>query len=169
MQSLRREYGPRVVPNTSSISKTIESILCYAAENPTLTNKLAQDAERLSKKFRLSEKCIWYIKLNAYAKTGQWKSLRTLGDSRAKSPIGFKPFALALLRGKQPVNEAVRYIERCTQPEERYFLFCEAKVWRKAVDEAVQLKDSVRIMNVRTLCNEPEIQQLCDRIALQMD
>jgi hypothetical protein len=147
----------------------IEYMLCYSAENPNLANLLTQDAEKLCKRFRLTEKRIWYIKVNAFAKTGQWKALRILGDSRAKSPIGFKPFALAFLRGKQPVSDAVRYIERCTQPEERYFLFCEAKLWKKALDEAVQLKDSVRIMNVRSLCNDREMQQLCDRIALQMD
>lgn len=162
-------YGPRVVPKTSSISQTIEAILCYAAEDPNQASRLASEAERLCKKFRLAEKRIWFIKVDAFAKTGQWKALRTLGDSRAKSPIGFKPFALALLRGKQPVNDAVRYIDRCTQPEERYVLFCEAKVWKKALDEALQLKDPVRIMNVRSLCNDSEMQQLCERLALQLE
>lgn len=168
-ERLRNVYGPRVVPKTSSISQTIEAILCYAAEDPNQASRLASEAERLCKKFRLAEKRIWFIKVDAFAKTGQWKALRTLGDSRAKSPIGFKPFALALLRGKQPVNDAVRYIDRCTQPEERYLLFCEAKVWKKALDEALQLKDPERIMNVRSLCNDNEMQQLCDRLALQLE
>jgi len=168
-QRLRSTYGPRVTPKTSSISKTIEAVICYAAEDPSLTSRLASECEKLSKKFRLSEKRVWSIKVQAYAKTGQWKALRTLGDSRAKSPIGFKPFALAVIRGKQPVNDSMRYIERITQPEERYYLFCEAKLWKKALDEAMQLRDPARIMNVRSLCNDAELQQLCERLVLQMD
>jgi hypothetical protein len=42
-------------------------------------------------------------------------------------------------------------------------LFCEAGMWRKAVDEAVKLGDGRRIAHVRSVCNSIEIQNLCDK------
>jgi hypothetical protein len=158
-----------VTPRLSSITETVKAVLGYAAVDQGVATRLINEADRLAKKFRIADKYQWSIKVQAFSKTGQWKALRDLGDSRAKSPIGFKPFALAVIRGEQPIKDVMRYIERVTEKEDRYFLFCEACLWRRALDEAVSLKDVPRIVNVRSSCNDPDIAAECERVALAMD
>lgn len=114
----------------------------------------------------MPEKRLWHVKVRAFAGSGQWGNLRSLAESKNKSPIGFRFFALAVIRGKQGVAEIVRYVEKVGSEEERYDLFCEAKLWKRAVDEAKQMRDIHKVMHVRSICNSPEIQQICDNFAL---
>jgi hypothetical protein len=107
---------------------------------------------------------LWHIKVKAFADSNQWSNLRILADSRSKPPIGFKPFARAAIKGKQSAAEVHRYIDRVTVPEERYDLFCEALQWKRALDEAAKMKDARRVLNVKTLCNSPELALLADQI-----
>lgn len=118
--------------------------------------------DKLGKKFRVPEKRLWHVKVKAFAEGKEWASLRMLADSKTKSPIGFKPFARAAIKGQLGVSEIMKYIERVTIPEEKYDLFCEAALWKRALDEAMKMRDAQRITNVRSLCNSEEVQQLCD-------
>ena len=119
--------------------------------------------DKLGKKFRVPEKRLWHIKVKAFAENGEWDNLRSLADSKTKSPIGFKPFARAAIKGKLGVAEVTRYIERVTVPEERYDLFCEAELWKRALDEAVKMRDAQRVANVRASSNSEEIQETCNK------
>jgi hypothetical protein len=119
--------------------------------------------DKLGKKFRVPEKRMWHIKVKAFAENGEWANLRSLGDSKAKSPIGFKPFARVAIQGKLGVGEVTRYIEKVTIPEERYELFCEAEIWKSALTEATKMRDPQRVANVRALCNSEEIQEKCNK------
>jgi vacuolar protein sorting-associated protein 16 len=116
-----------------------------------------------AKKFRMPEKRVWHTKVKAFADSKQWSNLRILADSK-KSPIGYKPFARAAIRGKQTVTEIMRYIDRVVVPEEKYDLLCEAELWKSALEEAVKLKDPRRILNVKSHCNDGEIQLLADQM-----
>jgi hypothetical protein len=166
-EQLRRQYGTRdVAPPSSSITSTIASILKYAATDPRSSHKLFVDADRLAKKYKVSEKRLWHVKVHAFSESNQWAVLRNFADSRAKSPIGMKPFALAAIKGRQGEAEIMHYVGRMSgqsDGEDRYELFCEAGMWRKAVDEAVKLGDGRRIAHVRSVCNSIEIQNLCDK------
>ena len=53
--------------------------------------------------------------------------------------------------------------EREKNEEACYELFCEAGMWKKALEEAVKLGDGRKIANVRSMCNSPDIQRLCDK------
>jgi hypothetical protein len=160
---LRTKYGtPDVAPIGSSLAETMTSIIRHAATNKRESHRLLGDVDKLAKKFRIPDKRLWYTKVKALAESEQWPQLRALGDSKAKPPIGFKPFAMAAIKGKQPVSEIMRYIERVTSPEERYDLFCEATLWKRALDEAGKLRDPRRVANVRSSCNSPEVQRLAD-------
>lgn len=134
----------------------------FAADNVREQHRLLADAEKLAKKYRVPEKRYWHIKVKALAESSQWSSLRILSESRTKPPVGFKPFARAAIRGKLTSVEIIKYIDRVAAPEERYDLFCEAFLWKRAIEEAVKLKDTQRILNVKTLCNSSEIQILAD-------
>ena len=161
---LRNMYGSAdVAPPSTSITTTIASVLRFAAVQPREQHRLLSDADKLAKKFRVPEKRLWHIKVKAFAESGQWSNLRLLCDSRAKPPIGLKPFVRAVIRGKQPTSEILRYLERIPSPEERYDLYGEAGMWAKALEEAVRLRDGQRILNVKSLCQNAEIQLQADQ------
>eukprot|EP00536_Pseudo-nitzschia_multiseries_P008325 jgi/Psemu1/296870/fgenesh1_pm.210_\ len=160
---LRTKYGAlEVAPESSSVVATISSILRYAATNERDKNRLLNDADKVAKKFRVPEKMLWHTKVKAFSETGQWKNLIHLANSRTKSPIGFKPFARAAIKGRQPASDILRYIEKVTVPEERFSLYGEGGMWKKALDEAVKMKDGRRIMDVKARCNDPQIQRDAD-------
>lgn len=161
---LRNMYGSAdVAPTSSSVTNTIASVLSFAAVQPREQHRLLSDAEKLAKKFRVPEKRLWHIKVKAFAESEQWSNLRLLCDSRAKPPIGFKPFVRAVISGKQSKQEILRYLERLPSPEERYDMYCEAAMWTKALEEALRLRDGQRILNVKSLCNNAEIQLQADQ------
>jgi hypothetical protein len=166
-EQLRQQYGTiDVAPPSSSVTSTITSILQYAATNPRSAHLLFSDADKMAKKYKVSEKRLWHVKVHAFSSSGQWAVLRNFADSRTKSPIGMKPFALAAIRGRQGEAEIMHYVGRMqgqSDGEDRYELFCEAGMWRKAVDEAVKLGDGRRIAHVRSVCNSTDIQSLCDK------
>jgi vacuolar protein sorting-associated protein 16 len=162
---LRTKYSSaEVAPDSSSVISTIFSIIQYAGTNEREQHRLLNDADKVAKKFRLPEKMLWHTKVKAFSATGQWKNLRTLADSRTKPPIGFKPFARAAIRGKQPQQEVLRYIEKITSPEERFSLYGEALMWKLALEEAFKMKDERRIIDVKARCNNPEIQLSADQM-----
>ena len=142
----------------------ISSVLRYAAVNEREQHRLLNDADKIIKKFRVPEKMAWHTKIRAFTETKQWKNLRALADSRAKPPIGFKPFARAAINGGQSSTDVLRYIERVTVPEERFSLYCEAGMWKRALDEAFKMKDEMRIIDVKARCNSPEIQLQADQM-----
>lgn len=167
-ERLRRAWGPDVTTKTSSVTETIFNVLCYAAVKMRDSRKLLAEGEKIAKKFKVPDKRLWHTKIRAFAATDQWTNLRALSESKTKPPIGFKHFALAVIKKKQSEREILRYIGKVTDGEERYDLFCEAKFWKRAIEEAKKMDDVNRIMNVRTVCNIPEIQQLCDNHASTM-
>ena len=126
------------------------------------------DAEKVAKKFRVPDKMYWYTKVRAFAETGQWQNLNKLADSKAKPPIGFKPFARAAIHAGRSSNEILRYIERVAAPEERYGLFCEAGLWSRALDEAFKLKDEARIIDAKSRCGNPELQLQADQLLARL-
>jgi len=166
-EQLRRSYGSmEVAPPSSSLTSTIMSILKYGAADPRSAHRLQADADRIAKKYKVPEKRQWHVKVRALSESGQWAQLRNLLDTRAKPPIGIKPFALAAIKGRQGQVEIMHYISRMTDKsdgEDRYDLFCEAGMWKKALEESVRLGDGRKVANVRSMCNSPDIQRLCDK------
>ncbi|KAL7468314.1 hypothetical protein ACHAXS_010017 [Conticribra weissflogii] len=166
-EQLRTTYGAyEVAPPSSSVTSTIMSILKYAALEPRSAHRIFGDADKIAKKYKVPEKRLWHVKVRAFSESGQWPVLRNFADSRSKSPIGMKPFALAAIKGGQSEVEIMHYINRMqgqSDGEDRYDLFCEASLWKRALEEAVKLGDGRRIAHVRSVCNSPEIQRLCDK------
>jgi len=152
-----------VAPKTSSLAQTITSVITFAATHVREQHKLLADADKIAKKYRVPEKRYWYLKVQAFAESQQWSNLRILSESRTKSPIGFKPFARAAIKGQQTDGEILRYIERAS-PEEQHELLCEAKMWEKALQQAFRYRDEQGLMKVKNLCNSAEIQLKADEL-----
>jgi hypothetical protein len=161
---LRTKYSSHdVAPFGSSVTGTMSALIHFAANNEREQHRLLADADKIAKKFRVPEKRACFIKVKAFAESSQWANLRILADSK-KSPIGYKAFARAAIKGKQPTSETMRYIDRLTTPEEKYDMLCEAKLWKNALDEAVKLRDTRRILNVKSLCNDADVQIRADQM-----
>lgn len=166
---LRTKYGAaEVAPESSSVAATIVSIVRHAAVNEREQNRLLTDADKVAKKFRVPDKLHWHTKVRAFAETQQWGNLKKLADSRAKPPIGLKPFARAAIRGRRPAGEIARYIDRVTVPEERVSLYCEAGAWKRALEEAYKMKDEHRIIDVKARCGSPELQLQADELLARL-
>ncbi|KAL3924107.1 MAG: hypothetical protein SGILL_001250 [Bacillariaceae sp.] len=162
---LRTKYSSmKVAPESSSVIATITSILSFASASERDQHRLLNDADKVAKKFRIPEKMLWHTKVKAFAATDQWKNLRTLAESRTKPPIGFKPFARAAINGSRSSSDILRYIERVSSPEERFSLYAEAFMWKRALEEAFKMKDEHRIIDIKARCNNPEIQLSADQL-----
>eukprot|EP00543_Licmophora_paradoxa_P010410 CAMPEP_0202477846 /NCGR_PEP_ID=MMETSP1360-20130828/94152_1 /ASSEMBLY_ACC=CAM_ASM_000848 /TAXON_ID=515479 /ORGANISM="Licmophora paradoxa, Strain CCMP2313" /LENGTH=795 /DNA_ID=CAMNT_0049105103 /DNA_START=45 /DNA_END=2432 /DNA_ORIENTATION=- len=166
---LRTKYDTEeVAPTGASLMQTIVAVIHYAAKSKRESHKLLGDVDKIGRKFRVPEKRLWHIKVKALAESQQWPQLRILADSKAKPPIGFKPFAVAAIRGKQSPAEITRYIERVSSGESRYDLYCEAGVWKRAGEEAFKLRDTRRIASVRSSCNSAEVHKMCDELLVRL-
>jgi len=155
---IRRAFGSmEVAPPSSSVTSTIVSILKYAAVDPRSAHRLRTEADRIGRKYKIPEKRLWHLKVRALSESSQWPALRNLCDSRAKPPIGIKPFAQAVIKGRQGQVEIMHYIGLMTSDtdaEDRYDLYCEALMWSKAYDEAVRLGDPRKIAHVKSMTDK---------------
>ena len=161
---IRTKYGSsEVAPPSTSVTATLVSVLHYAATHVCEQHRLLSDADKIAKKFRIPDRRLWHVKVKAFSESGQWSNLRLLADSRSKSPIGYAPFSRAAIRGRQPATEIMKYIEKITVAEERCDLLSEAGLWKRALDEAIRIRDLQRIHNVKTKCNSPELQMQAEQ------
>ena len=131
---------------------------------PRESPRLLAEAERLAKKFKLSDKRLWHLKIQAFGESEQWAALWSLAESKAKPPISLKYFVLEGIKRHQSEDTIMKYIDKITENEERYEMLCEAKFWKRAVDEAMKLGDKRRLIHIRSVCGSPLIQQLCDEL-----
>lgn len=102
------------------------------------------------KRFKLSDKSLWYIKINCYCSKGAWHLLYRLANEK-KSPVGYRPFAAACIKHGQPPTETEKYVEKISDAEEKYALFVELKLWRRAAEVANKLRDPYKLQDVSKL------------------
>ena len=57
----------------------------------------ATQVAKIVKKFKISEKHLWRIKIQTFCRLGLFQFLSKL-SSEKKSPIGYKPFAVACIK-----------------------------------------------------------------------
>lgn len=80
-----------------SVSETMSNLILLSIE-PTADSALwEREVAKIVKKFRVSEKALWHIRLQCYCRTGSWTQLTRLAAEK-KSPIGYKPFAQACIK-----------------------------------------------------------------------
>ena len=68
-------------------------------------------------------------------------------------------------RHKLPALETEKYIDKVTEPEDRFELYCEVSMWKKAADTAVKLKDPARLQEVARLARDPKVTAYCQDLA----
>jgi len=126
------------------LNATLHNLLVLAVEEPTRAQELNQEVTRLARKFKVTDKALYHIKIEALARCGQWGQLSRLANER-RPPVGFKPFAQACIRYGQSRGAAEMYIEKVTPLEQRFDLYTDVGSWQKAVDVAVKMRDAGRL------------------------
>jgi hypothetical protein len=64
-------------------------------EHPT--DSWDREIAKLVKRFRISDKILWNIRIQCYARTQCWDDLYKLALEKT-SPVGYKPFALTCIK-----------------------------------------------------------------------
>ncbi|CAM9620876.1 unnamed protein product, partial [Laminaria digitata] len=116
-RDLDRKTGLEVFVDMS-VSETLFHLIVVGATPPAggvqgRDGVLLAEASALQKRLRVPDKRFWYIKIKALASVGDWEALRKFGAER-KSPIGYKPFALACMRNSKSGllnDDSERYID----------------------------------------------------------
>jgi hypothetical protein len=67
------------------------------SENGAEMKWIEQEITKIMKRYKLSDKMIYYIKVNTYSSNQEWGLLTKLANEK-KSPVGYRPFAVACLR-----------------------------------------------------------------------
>ena len=141
-----------------SVNETLGKLTELAIEFPQDTSLWDREAVKLVKKFKVSEKSLWHIKIATYGRMSAWAHLSRLANER-KSPVGYAPFARVCIKCKQPASEIERYIDKIGSLEEKFDLFVDMKDWRKAADCARTLRDGERLTAIYNQCRDPTLQR----------
>lgn len=141
-----------------SLSETLYNMILLGVEYPSDLAMWDREIAKIVKKFKVSEKSLWHLKVQCYSKTGSWGNLTKLANEK-KSPIGYKPFATACIKFKQPVSETEKYVDKISTPEDRFDLYMELQLWRKAFEVAAKLRDPARLTEVLRLCKDPQLER----------
>ena len=150
-----------------SLSETIYNIILLGIEYPSDIAMWDREVGKLVKKFKVSEKTLWHIKVQCFSRTGSWSNLAKLAAEK-KSPIGYKPFALACMKHNQPTSETERYVDKITSFEDRYELYVELSLWRKATEAASRLRDTARLTHVLRVCKDPPLERQIQEMLSKM-
>lgn len=75
-----------------NLTETIYNLVLLSIEFPSDASRWEQEIVKITKKFKVSDKVLWHIKIQCYSKTSQWNLLGKLANEK-KSPIGYKLFA----------------------------------------------------------------------------
>eukprot|EP01041_Mallomonas_annulata_P005078 gene5078-10164_t len=150
-----------------SVTETLMAVTMLSVENLSEFTKWQAEFSKIVKKFRVVEKSVYMVKVECFSRAGQWDLLSKLAVEK-KSPIGYKPFAMACVKYGQPQSEVEKYGDKIVSSEERYDLYCDLGYWRKAVEIATRLKDQARLQEISRQCRDPQlerhIQDVCSKI-----
>lgn len=148
-------------------AQTVKKLFALAVEFATEAARWDQEAGKIIKKFKISEKVVTHIRVDVLAEMGEWVTLHRYANDK-KPLIGYKPFALACIKHGQPKTETEKYIDKIESKEEKFELYIDLEMWGKATDAAYKLKDPMRLQEVARLCKdqtlEKHIQDLLSRI-----
>ena len=118
----------------------------------------------------MPEKTLWHTKVQCYSSTHSWNHLAKLAAEK-KPPIGYKPFALACIKHKQPASEVEKYVDKITDAEDRYDLYSELGLWRKAFECAVKIRDALsltRFQEILQRCRDEQLERAVQDFVAKM-
>ena len=130
-----------------SVSETLTALTILSIDNQVEFSKWNSEINKIAKKFKVPDKIVLSTKIKCYSESGQWTMLWKLANER-KPVVGYKPFAMACVKHNQSENEVSKYVDKISSSEERYDLYAELKLWQRAGEIAVKMKDENRMCQV---------------------
>jgi DNA-binding transcriptional regulator/RsmH inhibitor MraZ len=100
--------------SSMSLSEILTKLVELSVDLPADGALWEREFARLAKKFKASDKMVWFVKINVYSRRQQWGMLAQLANS-AKSPVGYKPFAVAAIKHRQPPSEVEKLHAKIAQ------------------------------------------------------
>ncbi|KAK0621199.1 Vps16, N-terminal region-domain-containing protein [Bombardia bombarda] len=99
-------------------------------------------AKKIQSEFKVSEKVVWWIRLQALVAKRDWNEIEEVSKAR-KSPIGWEPFYNQTLQAGN-LRLAATFIPKCTglEPGEIITMYEKCGMRVKAAEEAVKIKDA---------------------------
>ncbi len=82
---------------TQTLHGTLTSLIELMVYDEAQYRWVDAELQKLVKKFKVSEKTIYYMKVEIYGKNRKWGQLSKFASER-KSPIGYRPFALVAIK-----------------------------------------------------------------------
>jgi hypothetical protein len=80
-----------------TMNETLTQLMVLGAEDPMDAARWDQEISKIVKKFHVSEKLLWHIRINCYSSTNQWALLMKFASEK-KSVVGYGPFARACIK-----------------------------------------------------------------------
>lgn len=80
-----------------NVISTIQLLICLGLDDIVDSRWIDAELPIFIKKFKVSDKSIYYIKLKIYAERNEWTLLHKLGTEK-KPCIGYKPFAIICIQ-----------------------------------------------------------------------
>lgn len=80
-----------------TLHNTIEELIMLGLEDEGDVKWTEQEISKLAKKFKVSEKVVWHLKIACMCRMSAWPMLAKLASEK-KSPVGYKPFANACIK-----------------------------------------------------------------------
>ena len=145
-----------------SMCQTAYKILQLSITSPLESAQYENELVKFSRKFKLSEKQLYYLRIGCFSEHGEWAKLGALADMK-KSPVGYKPFALVAIKKKQPPSEIERYVDMMNNLDEKLQLLLDQNLYRKAAEVASKLRDSYSLQIIMDRCNDDEVKKFCSQ------
>lgn len=79
-----------------NVMETLELLVYLGLDEAVEARWTEQEIGKLVKRFKVSEKAVWYLKIKCYSDRQNWDMLLRLAQEK-KSPVGYKPFARACI------------------------------------------------------------------------
>eukprot|EP00003_Mantamonas_plastica_P023305 TRINITY_DN416_c0_g1_i1.p1 TRINITY_DN416_c0_g1~~TRINITY_DN416_c0_g1_i1.p1 ORF type:complete len:831 (-),score=270.28 TRINITY_DN416_c0_g1_i1:30-2522(-) len=154
-EELQQSTGSRFMGK--SLNDTIYECVCMGDGKRAL--KLKSD-------FKVPDQRFWWLKVKALAETRQWEQLEKFSKEK-KSPIGYEPFVEACMeQGSE--YEAVKYIQRISDPYQKADFYLRTGYHREAADVAITQKDTDLLHLILSKCTRREDQQYVNNLINQL-
>jgi len=123
----------------------------------------SKKAQKVKERFKVPDKRAWHIEVKTLAKDKAWTELFQLVANKKVPPIGFEPFVEACVEEKA-YEQAVKYIQRMTDPHEQMEWLCNIGYWYQAAQVGAKEKDVDALNLIRSRCRDKQVQTQIDAL-----
>ena len=144
-----------------SASETLYNLVALGATQPSHVPGLQTESVKLQRRFKIPDKRYYVLKIRALAASGQIELLRCFAVEK-KSPVGYRPFVDACIENGYAPGQCAAFVSRLSL-EEKFNYYMQSRLFERALEVAVRMKDRSRLDEIRSICRDDAIESLCSR------